>query len=135
MSPETDRIVAVLFHGWMELVTLFVLQVCLTGAIGWAANLKRRPADRASLVPWPSLVMAFAAIALIRPFGANVWGALVVCAGLVASSVVGQRGAKRGLAPALMAVALLLGLGQVLSALLLAATVTLVLVIASFGRQ
>lgn len=127
MRTEADRWLGAVFHGWVEMLTLFAMLVVMLGIIGWCWNRGLRPADRGPLVGWQLLVVSFALLLLVRHFKEGLWPALIIAGGVIVAGLVGRSAHPRGLWVPVMLLAALLGLGLTLSALVLFAVISLVL--------
>jgi hypothetical protein len=126
MRTEADRWLGALFHGWVELLTLFLLLTVLLALLGWAWNRGFRPADRGPLVPASLLVAAFGLLLLLLQVDGEV-SAWLISGGLVLGGLLSGGLEPRPLILPALLITALLGTGAVLSALLLAAVVFLVL--------
>ena len=127
MLTANDRVMGALFHGWVELLVLFVLLFLLLTLWGWVYNLGFRPADRGSNTPWVVLLYCTILIAVLGAFEAP-WTMAALLAGAVvfaglASGAVRER---PFVLPAVL-LAALMGMGYLLSAGLLAMLGTLLL--------
>ncbi|HMC98137.1 MAG TPA: hypothetical protein VKG92_10810 [Flavobacteriales bacterium] len=134
MRTESDRWLGALFHGWVELLTLFVMLVVALAIIGWCYNRGFRPADRGPVVSWPLLLPAHGLMLLLRHLHDDRWSAIIIAAGLVLSGLLGRGAWPRGLWVPVMLLASLLGLGLNLSAIVLTLVMVLVLLLSS-GRS
>ena len=133
MRTEADRWLGALFHGWVEVLTLFLLLTGMLALIGWAWNRGFRPADRGPLVPATLLIPAFGLVLLLRTVegDASAW---IIAGGLVLGGLLSRGLEPRALILPVLLIAALLGTGLLLSALLLAAVVVLVLVLSPRSR-
>lgn len=134
MRTEADRWVGTLLHGWVEVLTLFLLLVMMLALVGWAWNRGFRPADRGPLVSWSLLVAAFGLVLVLRHFDHGLVPAFIIAGGLVMGGLFGRGIEPRGLIVPVLLVASLLGLGLVLSALVLCAVLVLVLLFSARSR-
>lgn len=125
MRTEADRWLGALFHGWVELLTLFLLLLVALALIGWCWNRGFRPADRGSIVPLPLLLTCYALVLLLRFFKADLWPSIIIAAAVVLSGLLGRSMQPRGLWIPVIIMAALLGLGLNLSALVLTAIIAL----------
>jgi hypothetical protein len=125
MRTEADRWLGALFHGWVEVLTLFLLLTVMLALIGWAWNRGFRPADRGPLVPVTLLVPAFGLVLLLRQVEgeASAW---IIAGGVVLGGLLSRGLEPRSLILPVLLMAALLGTGLLLSALLLSAVVVLV---------
>jgi hypothetical protein len=129
MRTESDRLFGALFHGWVELLTLLLLLFVVLSLWGWANNRGYRPAERGPNTPWLLLLMCFALVALLRAVEASWPVAAVIGGALLVGGLVGRVVREMPLWLPAIALAVLLALGHVLSALVLAATGFLLLVL------
>lgn len=125
MRTEADRWLGALFHGWVELLTLFVVLLLALAVIGWCYNRGFRPADRGPLVPVQLLLVSYAVVLLLRHFRHDLWAAGIIAAAVLLAGFIGRSAHPRGLWLPVIALAALLGLGLNLSALLLASATAL----------
>lgn len=117
MRTESDRWLGALFHGWVEILTLFALLLLAVALFTWAWNRGFRPADRGPLVSAPLLLAGTAMILLLRAFRDDLLPAIIIALGLVLAGLLGRSVQPRGLWLPVMAFAALLGLERNLSAL------------------
>lgn len=127
MRTEADRWLGALFHGWVELLTLFLLLLTALALIGWCWNRGFRPSDRGPLVPGLLLLTAFGLVLLLRYFREDLWSALIIAGAVLLSGFIGRGTHPRGLWTPVILLAALLGLGLTLSALLLTVIIALAL--------
>ncbi|MFZ1692163.1 MAG: hypothetical protein WAT74_03110 [Flavobacteriales bacterium] len=117
MRTESDRWLGALFHGWVEILTLFALLLVAVALFSWAWNRGFRPADRGPLVSAPLLLAGTAMILLLRAFRDDLLPAIIIALGLVLAGLLGRSVQPRGLWLPVIAFAALLGLERNLSAL------------------
>jgi len=117
MRTESDRWLGALFHGWVEILTLFALLLVAVTLFSWAWNRGFRPADRGPLVSAPLLLAGTAMILLLRVFRDDLLPAIIIALGLVLAGLLGRSVQPRGLWLPVMAFAALVGLERNLSAL------------------
>lgn len=117
MRTESDRWLGALFHGWVEILTLFALLLVAVALFTWAWNRGFRPADRGPLVSAPLLLAGTAMILLLRAFRDDLLPAIIIALGLVLAGLLGRSVQPRGLWLPVIAFAALLGLERNLSAL------------------
>lgn len=129
MRTESDRLFGALFHGWVELLTLLLLLFVVLSLWGWANNRGYRPAERGPNTPWLLLLVCFALVAVLRAVEASWPVAAVIGGALLVGGLVGRAVREMPLWLPAIALAVLLALGHVLSALVLAATGFLLLVL------
>lgn len=127
MRSEADRWLGALFHGWVELLTLFTVLLTALALMGWACNRGFRPADRGPLVSVPLLMAGTAMVVLLRAFREELIPAIIIAVGLVLAGLLGRSMHPRGLWIPTMAFSALLGMGRNLSALALGLVILLAL--------
>lgn len=129
MRTANDRLLGALFHGWVELLTLLLLLFVVLTLWGWANNRGYRPAERGPNTPWLLLLVCFALVALLRAVEASWPVAAMTGAALLLGGLLGRVVRETPLWLPAIALAVLLALGNVLSALVLAVTGFLLLVL------
>lgn len=134
MRTEADRWLGALFHGWVELLTLFGMLVIALGLVGWCYNRALRPADRGPLISWALLLPAYGLVVLLRHLHDDLWSSIIVAGGLVLAGLIGRGAWPRGLWVPVMLLAALLGFGLNLSAVVLTLVMAVVLLIGR-GRE
>lgn len=127
MSPEERHFAGLVFHGWWELCTLFVLLWIAALIMGWAVNRSLRPNERTGPVNGVALLSAFALLVVVRFVKADHLDVIIAAVGLVFAALIASRSGTRSPVVPLMLIGLLLGLGLNLSALVLFITAVLVL--------
>lgn len=127
MRTEADRWVGALFHGWVELLTLFVMLLVALAIIGWCWNRGFRPADRGPLISMALLATGYAMVLLLRHFREDLIAASIIALGVVLAGLASRSMHPRGLWVPAMLLSALLGLGFNLSA----AALTLVIALAA----
>lgn len=129
MRTANDRLLGALFHGWVELLTLLLLLFVVLTLWGWANNRGYRPAERGPNTPWLLLLVCFGLVALLRAVEAS-WPVAAMTGGaLFLGGLLGRVVRETPLWLPAIALAVLLALGNVLSALVLAVTGFLLLVL------
>ena len=127
MRTEADRWLGALFHGWVELLTLFLILLVALALIGWCWNRGFRPADRGPLIPVQLLLVAFGLILLLRFFKQDHWPSVIIAGAVLASGWLGRGTHPRGLWTPVILLAALLGVGFNLSAVMLTLVIALAL--------
>jgi hypothetical protein len=127
MRTEADRWVGALFHGWVELLTLFVMLFIALAIIGWCWNRGFRPADRGPLVSTALLAVCYASVLLLRHFRDDLVAASIIAVGVLLAGLASRSMHPQGLWIPAMLLAALFGLGFNLSA----AVLTLVIALAA----
>ena len=125
MRTEADRWLGALFHGWVELLTLFVMLFVALAIIGWCFNRGFRPADRGPLIPVQLLLTCYGLVLLLRFFKGELLPAMIIAVAVLLSGFIGRGNHPRGLWTPVVAMAALLGLGFNLSALALTVVIAL----------
>ncbi len=131
MRTEADRWLGALFHGWVEVLTLFIMLLVALVLIGWAYNRGFRPADRGPVLPALLLVSSFGVVLLLRAFRDDLVAAGIIAAAVLLSAAIGRGTHPRGLWTPVVLLAALLGLGFNFSALVLTVVTTLALLLGS----
>lgn len=134
MRSEAERWTGALLHGWVEVLTLFALLLVALILIGWCWNRGLRPSDRPGVLPWQLLLAGYALALLLRHFTEGLVPAAIIAGGVMVAGVIARSGVHRGLWVPVMLLSALLGLGHILSFVLLAVLIMLVLLI-SAGRN
>ncbi len=127
MASISDNGVGMLFHGWVELLTLLLMYLAALVIIGWCWNRGFRPADRGPLVPLQLLVVGYGLILLLHHFDGERWPSLIIGGAVVLSGFIGRGTHPRGLWTPIILMASLIGLGLNLSALVLLLVIALAL--------
>ena len=98
MRTEADRWLGALFHGWVELVTLFLLLVAVLALLSWCWGRGLRPADRGPLVHAPMLLGTYGLVILLRQVQGEWWASLIVAFALLVGGLLSRvvRPALRG---------------------------------------
>ncbi len=122
MRTEHDRLLGALFHGWVELLILLLLLFVVLTLWGWANNRGYRPAERGPNTPWVLLLVSFALVAVLRVLKADWPVALTIAGALLVGGLIGRAVRERPLLLPALLLSVLLALGHVLSALVLAGT-------------
>lgn len=131
MSPDTDPWLGALFHGWVELVTLFAMLFVALALIGFSWNRGFRPADRGPMVPWALLLGGYGLVLLLRHFKEDLWSALIVALAVIVAGFLSRSTQPKGLWLPAIIIAGLLGMALNLSAMILTLATTLVLLLST----
>jgi hypothetical protein len=134
MRTDDNRLLAMLLHGWVELLTLFVLLYVALLLWGLVHARGLRPAERGAIVPVGVLIAAFGMLLLLRYTADAFWEAVVLAAGMVLAGLLSSQVRPHALWLPSFLLAGLLGLGLNLSALVLGVAVLLALLFRS-GRD
>lgn len=129
MGERTAQLWSNFMADWKDLVLQFFLLLFATALLSWLANRRLKPKDRGPVVSAPMFLSSFAMLMLARHFGHDRWGAVIIAAGLALAGVVTVKSGTR--LPVLVALmlALLMGFGLNLSALVLFAVAFITLII------
>ena len=119
MGEHTERFMGSFFQGWKELVILFFLLLLAAVVLSWLTNRRLRPVDRGPVLSVPMFVPAFGLLMLARHFHHDRWTALIIAVGLAVAGVIISKSGTRAPVLAMIMLAVLLGFGLYLSALLL----------------
>lgn len=118
-----------LYHGWVELLTLFAMLLAGLVIMGWSYNRGFRPADRGAVVGWFPLIVAFGVVVLLRQMQAPLVLASIIAVGMLIAGLLSRVAHPNGLWVPIVILAGLLGLGYNLSALVFTITTALVLLL------
>ena len=129
MKTETDRLWPALYHGWVELLTLFLVLFTVLSCWGWARNRGFRPAERMGPTPWLLLFIAYGLLLLVRSFDGDVVRTAIIGGSLLIGGWISKAVHERQLWFPAVLLATLMGSGFMLSALVLAAVGFIVLLI------
>lgn len=118
MRTASDRWLGALFHGWVELLSLFSVLFVVVLLLGWAWGRTLRPADRGPAVNVAMLLGAFGCVLLLRSLPVTEWAALIVAVAVIIGGALSRMVRPVGLWWLLGITAALIGLHLHLSALL-----------------
>jgi hypothetical protein len=118
MRTSSDRWLGALFHGWVELLSLFGVLFLVVLLLGWAWGRALRPADRGPAINVAMLLGSYGVVLLLRSMQADGYAALVVAAAVLVAGALSRMVRPLGLWWLLGIAATLLGLHLHLSALL-----------------
>lgn len=117
------------FLGWKELLILFFLLLLAAFVLSWLANRRLRPVDRGPALSAPMFISSFGLLLLARHFHHDRWTAVIIAVGLAVAGVIISKSGTRAPVLAMIMLAVLLGFGLYLSALVLFATAFIVLLL------
>ncbi len=126
---ENDQRWSALYHGWVELLTLFAMLLVALVILGWCYNRGFRPADRGAVVGWFPLVVAFGIVILLRQIGSSFVLAAIIAGGMLIGGFLSRVTHPGGLWIPIVILAALLGLGLNLSALIFTLATALILLL------
>jgi hypothetical protein len=135
MRTEADRWLGALFHGWVELVTLFLLLVAVLALLSWCWGRGLRPADRGPLVHAPMLLGTYGLVILLRQVQGEWWASLIVAFALLVGGLLSRVVRPVGLWSINIIVATLIGLHLHLSALAFTVAAVVALLFSSGQRR
>lgn len=135
MRTEADRWLGALFHGWVELISLFGVLFLIVLVLGWCWGRALRPADRGALVHVPMLLGSFGLVLFLRAFDQNWWSPLVVALALLVGGLFARVVRPLGLWMLLTIISTLIGLHLHLSALLMVVLSSLALLFSAGQRR
>jgi hypothetical protein len=129
MREHTERFMGSFFQGWKEPVILFFLLLLAAFILSWLANRRLRPVDRGPALSVPMFVSSFGLLMIAGHFHHDRWSAVIIAVGLAVAGIIVSKSGTRAPVLAMIMLAVLLGFGLHLSALMLfiAAFVTLLL--------
>ncbi len=133
MDAGDEELVS-LFQGATEWLTLLILLALPLQLWTWAADRGLRPADRGGRSGWLLVLLSFGLVVVMRLLHAEWTMALVLCGSLLVAGLLSRMVHDLRLGVPAMLLAGLLGLGHVLSAIVLALLGTLVLLLSRPGR-
>lgn len=119
MGEHTERFMGSFLQGWKELVILFFLLLLAAAVLSWLANRRLRPVDRGPALSLPMFISAFGLLMLARHFHHDRWSAVIIAVGLAVAGVIISKSGTRAPVLAMIMLAVLLGFGLNLSALML----------------
>ncbi len=129
MGEHTERFMGSFLHGWKELVILFFLLLLAAVILSWLANRRLRPVDRGPALSVPMFVSAFGLLMLARHFHHDRWSAVIIALGLAVAGVIISKSGTRAPVLAMIMLAVLMGFGLNLSALMLFAVAFIALLL------
>ncbi|MEO8069210.1 MAG: hypothetical protein ABI599_16040 [Flavobacteriales bacterium] len=116
MSRTFEHFWEGIFHGAVELLTLFLLLLAALTLWGWLNNRRFKPSERGGIIPWVLVLFAFALVLVLRAFHGPWLGAVAIATGLVVAGFVGNVVKEKALWLPAMLLASLVGMGYMLSA-------------------
>jgi hypothetical protein len=135
MRTSSDRWLGALFHGWVELLSLFGVLFIAVLVLGWAWGRALRPADRGPAVNVAMLLGAFGCVLLLRALPVTEWAALIVALAVLVAGALSRMVRPLGLWWLLGITATLIGLHLHLSALIFVVLSTLALLLSPGQRR
>lgn len=134
MESETQRTVSQLFSGWFEIISLFIILLCALLLLGWSFSRKAKVRDRGTMLPWQLLVPSFGLTLILTYLDGSLLHAIVIAVSMIVAALIAGGSEKGPLYICAMVFATLLGIGQILSAILFCLTAVLVLLVFPFSR-
>lgn len=119
MREHTERFMGSFFQGWKELIVLLLLLLLAGVVLSWLANRRLRPVDRGPALNAPLFVAAFGLLMLAKHFHHDHWTAMIIAAGLAVAGIIISKSGTRAPVLSMIMLAVLLGFGLNLSALVL----------------
>ncbi len=119
MGEHTERFMGSFLQGWKELVLLFFLLLLAAVVLSWLANRRLRPVDRGPALNAPMFISAFGLLMIVRHLHHDRWSAVIIAIGLAVAGFIISKSGTRAPVLAMIMLAVLLGFGLHLSALLL----------------
>ena len=131
MREHTEQFMGSFFHGWKELVILFFLLLFAAVVLSWLANRRLRPVDKGPALSVPMFISSFGLLMLARHFHHDRWTAVIIAVGLAVAGVIISKSGTRAPVLAMIMLAVLLGFGLNLSALMLFVAAFVILLLSS----
>jgi hypothetical protein len=128
---ENDRMWTTLYHGWIELLTLFALLLVALVIMGWSYNRGLRPADRGPVVGWFPLIVSFGTVLLLRQVQDDLLLSAIIALAVLIGGFISRVVHPTALWIPLMILSAFLGLGLNLTALVFTLLTTLVLLLSA----
>lgn len=119
MRAQTDRLLGSLSQGWGQLAVYFLLLLLGSLVLSWLANRRLRPVDRGPALSVPMFIASFAMLMIARHFHLDRWNAILIAAGLAIAGLFVSKSGTRAPVLIVIMLAVLLGFGLNLSALVL----------------
>ena len=135
MRTEADRWLGALLHGWVELLTLFLILVAVLALLSWSWGRGLRPADRGPLVHVPMLLGTYGLVLLLRHVQGEWWEPFIVAFALLVGGMLSRVVRPAGLWSINIIVATLIGLHLHLSALAFTVAAVVALLFSSGQRR
>lgn len=108
------------YHGAIEALTLLLLLFAVLTVWGWLNNKRFKPSERGGIIPWMLVLFAFALVLVLRAFDGPWPLAIAISAALLVAGFLGRVVKEKDLWLPAMLLAALIGMGYMLSALVLA---------------
>jgi hypothetical protein len=128
---ENERMWGALYHGWVELLTLFAMLLVALVIMGWSYNRGLRPAERGAVVGWFPLIVCFGLVILLRQIHASILPAIIISLGVLIAGFMSRVVHPGGLWIPIVILACFLGLGLNLTALVFTLATALVLLLSA----
>lgn len=115
------------YHAAIERLVLFLFLFVVLLVWGWLNNRRFKTSERGSTMPWLLLLLAFALVLVLRTFGGDFVPSISIATALLVAGFVARAVKERDLWLPGILLASLMGMGFMLSALLVALVGALVL--------
>ncbi len=127
MAHEAARLMPALFHGWVELLGLWLVLFVTFALWNWARSRGLEPADERAPFPWSLVLVVFALVLVLRTFEGDWTRAALIAGAVMVAGFRGGASRSRSLWIPGILLGALVGSGWMLSALALALAGFLVL--------
>jgi hypothetical protein len=108
------------YHSAIEALTLLLLLLAVLTVWGWLNNRRFKPSERGGVIPWMLVLFAFALVLVLRAFDGPWPLAIAISVAVLVAGFLGRVVKEKDLWLSAMLLAALVGMGYMLSALLLA---------------
>ncbi|MBK7286440.1 MAG: hypothetical protein IPI95_04660 [Flavobacteriales bacterium] len=135
MREQMDHWWRIFPAGTGDVVVLLVQLIVALAVVGWAYNRGYRAHDRGPLLRLPLLTVSFGLALLVRSFHQEWWQPLVIAFAVIVAGFFDRNDNGRGLVVPIMLIATLLGLGLILSALVLTVVALLVFMLSPVAKR
>ena len=119
MRSQTERLLGSLSQGWGQLAVYFLLLLLGSLVLSWLSNRRLRPVDRGPALSVPMFIASFAMLMIARHFILDRWNAVLIAMGLAVAGLLISKSGTRAPVLIVIMLAVLLGFGLNLSALVL----------------
>ncbi|HMU13162.1 MAG: hypothetical protein JST41_12555 [Bacteroidetes bacterium] len=119
MRALYERLFGSFSQGWGQLTVYFLLLLLGSLILSWLSNRKLRPVDRGPALSVPMFLASFAMLMIARYFILDRWNAVIIAAGLAIAGLFISKSGTRAPVLIVIMLAVLLGFGLNLSAMVL----------------